>query len=226
MTILAIGDSFTFGAELPDVPAVTFQISGRHYYNEEQKQTCEIMPSQLAWPALLGRELDLPVENKGLIGGSNDRIFRLAVSLTAKKKYNLVVCAWTAVGRLDISYRRQECAITPGFPCWDWVKTYYADHYNPDQEMQKWLAQIITLQSYFQIQGQPYVFVNSIRNSLDARWTNLAQKIDCSRYLGFNSSLREWCWGLPQGPDGHFLEQGHELVAKRFLKFVTDNDIL
>ena len=63
--ILAIGCSFTHGAELPD--------------------ETEDHPSQFAWPQLVANRLDANITNLGLNGGSNSRIFRLAVEQAAKK---------------------------------------------------------------------------------------------------------------------------------------------
>jgi lysophospholipase L1-like esterase len=221
MTILAIGDSFTFGAELPDVPT-TLGLSGRHFWNEQTLASIDVKTSQFAWPELLAKKLNQKVNNLSAVGGSNDRIFRIAVNESSLSRYDLVICAWTSLGRLDLWFNGEECMISPNVPVWPWVKIYYSDHYNKLQEQQKWLSQLICLQSYFQQKNQKYIFVNALKNNIDPGYNHLVQQLDPRYFVNWSGSFWNWCKDLPCGPGGHFLEEGHQLVAERLYKFLSD----
>jgi lysophospholipase L1-like esterase len=223
MTILAIGDSFTFGAELPDVPKF-LGTSGRHFWNDQTLELIDARPSQFAWPELLAKKLNQQVNNLSAVGGSNDRIFRLAVNESSLSCYDLVICAWTAVGRLDISHNGEECMVSSNVPVWPWVKAYYADHYNNLQEQQKWLSQLICLQSYFQQRNQKYIFVNALKNQIDSKYNYLVQQLDHRYFVNWHGSFQDWCKNTSRGTGGHFLEDGHRLVAERLYKFLSDAD--
>lgn len=212
MTILAVGDSFTFGAELPGIPA-DLGIFGNDYNNQQ------IDPSPLAWPQLLADRLKQPVTNLGLSGSSNSRIFRRTVEACALDRYELVICSWTSLDRLDVTYSGKECTTTAGNPVWPWVKSYYLDHYTTEHATQTWLAQILALQSYLKQCQQQYIFVNSIRPMISKKYSHLVNQIDFDHYLDWNNSFQDWTCGLPRGHRGHFLEEGHVIVAQRLFEF-------
>lgn len=226
MSILAVGDSFTFGAELPDVP-MNLGYHGNDYYNEKTHQQEIASPSKYAWPALLAKKLNTDVVNLGLVGGSNDRIFRLAVKETVKKKYDLVVCAWTSVDRFDVTLNGNDLALSAGtsthwrkeFP---WVTEYVANHYNREFSEEKWLTQVLALQAYFDSIDQPYLFVKSIIIPITTSNLFLTKQINLQNCVEWNSSMQQWCVGCPIGDDGHFLEEGHELVAEKVFKFLQE----
>ena len=73
MKILVIGDSFSYGEELPGVD----------YYNPS---TGILNPSVNAWPSVLGKMIGATVTNLSIPAGSNDRIFRLAIDNSIKEK--------------------------------------------------------------------------------------------------------------------------------------------
>jgi lysophospholipase L1-like esterase len=85
-TLLAIGDSHTFGAEILG--------EGNHYDIENQS---------LAWPAKLGKLLNFDnVINLGSSGGGNMRIERKLVEyLATNPKPNAVIIGWTTLGRFE-----------------------------------------------------------------------------------------------------------------------------
>lgn len=229
MTILAIGDSFTFGAELFDVPK-SLGIYGNEYFNETTGKREPASPSQYAWPTLLANKIGTNVVNLGLVGGSNDRIFRLAVKETAKEKFSLVICAWTGIDRFDFALYGKEIALSVGvadscreqFP---WITEFVDKHYSRELAEEKWLTQLITLQSYFASINQPYVFVKSLH--IPVRHSNffLNNKINLQRCIDWNSSLVQWCKNLPMGPGKHFLEEGHELVAEKIFRFLQEKEL-
>jgi lysophospholipase L1-like esterase len=219
MTILTVGDSFTFGAELSDVPEY-LDATGQQYWDESTSCFIKATPSQLAWPALLAKKLNQPVDNHGVVGVSNDRIFRHTIATTAKNQYSLVICAWTALERLDISYQGKEVCVGAMNPGWDWVKSYYADHYDHAKETEKWLVQILGMQSYFQQRNQKYILVNTMPMHKFPIYNYLINQIDFDCFFNWNSCLQDLCKDVPRGRGGHFLEQGHEIVADHIYNFI------
>ena len=137
MTILAVGDSFTFGAELSDLPSPVAGFFGNDYYDYDTNQVRPMAPSNLAWPALLAQRLGQDLDNHSVIGGSNSRIFRRAVLDHSAKPYSLIICAWTQLPRIDVAYENKECPVAANNPKWPWIKNYFADHYSDVQEQQR-----------------------------------------------------------------------------------------
>jgi len=219
MTILTVGDSFTFGAELSDVPEY-LDLTGQHYWDNASLSLIKANPSQLAWPALLAKKFNQSVDNHGVVGISNDRIFRHTIATTAKNQYSLVICAWTALERLDISYEGKEVCVSANTPGWEWVKSYYADHYDHAKETEKWLVQILGMQSYFQQRNQKYIFINTMPMVKIPAHNYLIEEIDFDYFFNWNSSMQDLCKGVPVGKQGHFLEQGHEIVADHIYNFI------
>jgi hypothetical protein len=214
MSILVIGDSLSFGSELVDMPE-HFGIYGNNDINTNAK----VPPSQYAWPSLISKRLNISVNNLSIAGGSNDRIFRLAVNESLKQSYQCVICAWTTIDRFDFSYQGKDLPLTAGvdvslkFP---WFKQYLVDHYDPLKSQQRWLTQLLTLQSFFKQQQQPYLFVKSCDISTNKSLDYLLKEVDTDHCVDWESNMMEWCAGLPHGKYSHFLEQGHQLVANRF----------
>ena len=155
MNILAIGDSFTFGEELPDVPAPG--VNGRTWNNRPPA-------SAFSYATLLAKQLGATITNLGMPGGSNSRIFRVAMDQSSLEKYNIVICGWTEISRLDIQYGHKDfpagmhgrgaSLAKDKFP---WVKDYYKLNYSDDHAYYTWLAQLIALQNHFKFINQRYL---------------------------------------------------------------------
>jgi len=222
MSILVIGDSFSFGSELPDVP------EHLGIYGNNNTDGGIVNPSQYAWPSLLANHLNTSVTNLSIAGGSNDRIFRLAITESVSKKYDLVICAWSSIDRFDFSYHGKDLPLTAGvdvslyFP---WFKQYLADHYDSFKSQQRWLAQLLSLQAFFKNQQQPYYFVKSCKIIDNRSLGYLSKEIDIDHCIRWESDMMSWCTGLPQGKHGHFLEQGHRLVANLFIDKFRDRHV-
>lgn len=215
MSILVVGDSLSFGSELQDMP--------EHlgiYGNNDADTDTEVPASQYAWPSLIGKTLNTKVNNLSIAGGSNDRIFRLAVTESLKQSYQWVICAWTTIDRFDFSYQGKDFPLTAGvdmslnFP---WVKPYLANHYDPLKSQQRWLAQLLSLQALFKEHNQQYLFIKSCGIPVDRSLHYLLDKVN----IDWDVDMMKLCSGLPHGVHGHFLEQGHKLVADYVLSKIS-----
>lgn len=204
MKILAAGCSFTAGLELPDCLYTNFGVS------------------KYAYPSLLGSFYNADVTNISLSGGSNGRIFRRVVNESLAESYDLIICGWTAIERLDLQYNNEDIPSAPGgryldnFP---WTKVYYADHHSFYHSSQTWYSQLIALQSYFKLNNQKYIFLSMMRpvDDLHRQWfSHLVDKVDSTHFIGWpDQGMVEFMGDCPKGPGGHPLELGHQRIANK-----------
>jgi hypothetical protein len=210
--ILAIGCSFTYGAELPD------ELHG---------------PSQFAWPQLVGDQLTADVTNLGLNGGSNGRIYRLAVEQAIKNNYDLIICAWTNIVRLDITYQGKEMPVTVNSTWIDqdfpYLKKFLVNHHDDKHLTQEWLTKVLTLQEYFKSKNQKYIFLNMPSH----HYPSLIQtygleyfltEIDSKYFMGWDQGrgMVDWQGDAPLGPKGHPLELGHQRIAEKINEHIRN----
>ena len=208
--LLTVGDSFTWGHELSDATETT--------------------PSDFAWPSLLSKKLDYNLKNLGCNSSSNSRIFRLAVKHTIVENYDLVICGWTDINRLDLNYNGQDCQININFPAvghYTWLKDYFSYFHDEQRQFEIWMTQILTLQQFFKMHQQKYLFVAMPnynyrhllkRNNLEHFW----KEIDSKYYLGWSSSegMVDWQGDCPLGPGRHPLELGHQRIANKIYEYI------
>ena len=217
MKILTLGCSFTYGSELPDCTTDNFP-------------ECD-QPSALAWPCLLAARLNATVDNLAKPGGSNARMYRLAMDQASRETYDLVVVAWTDHSRLDLQYRNRD------YPCtahstgvharFPWIKDYYAEHHSDSHSWQRWLTEVIGLQSWFQQREQQYRFLSfqEILWGPEVRqYPHLLAQVDADRYIGWreNHGMTEFMGDCPKGPGGHPLELGHQRIAEHIYEHIRN----
>lgn len=211
MSILAVGCSFTQGAELPN-------------------------PEKSAWPNLIGQLNNQSVKNLGLSGASNDRIFRLVVEETAREKFDLVIVQWSEPSRMEIwnDRNRKLFDVNIGklhskLPGLEWLETYYQHHYDDFHAHKKWIMQILSLQGYLKSINQPYIMVSL--NGLDqllyaGKWNSmqhLCECVDTEYYLGWPfEGIYMWQGDCPRGPGGHPLELGHQRIAEKINEHIRN----
>lgn len=218
MKILVLGDSFSFGSELSDLPVVEFGPHGNDYWDPVSMQNKFVEASQLSWPSVLAKIMDCEVTNLSLPGGSNDRIFRLAVKHTVWRSFDVIICAWTAPDRIDITSNGKDLAIGlhqnwhRTFP---WIKEFMHLHWDAARSDINSVTKILALQSFFSQQQQKYLYVKSFDFRFASAARSMAQHLDLTHCVDWQSSLVEWAAGYDFGPHGHFLEQGHCAVAQR-----------
>jgi lysophospholipase L1-like esterase len=102
VNLYTIGDSFTYGDELPD--------------------------RSKAWPCLVAEELGYTVDNLAQPGASNDYIVRTTVEYLDTHTPDLVIIAWTTPDRLELNAKHCTPNTTPSiFREWDdtWAKSKY-----------------------------------------------------------------------------------------------------
>ena len=221
--IYCIGDSFTFGTELPDAIE-------------------NIKHSELAWPTLLSNKLNLPVTNLGRPACSNARMVNRSLDCVWKKDADLIIIAWSAAGRFELLDNFGVFSVWAGMALTDQspkmhheivrnLTSIYTEK-TDNWYLRKWYRQIILLQHFFKFYNQKYIMVQTHQShDLTMKyWQNnidLLEKIDSSYFLGWpNQAFVDWTWKLPKGKMGHFLEQGHEVVADKLYEYIKSMQLL
>jgi hypothetical protein len=233
MTVLAVGDSVSFGYELGDLPGAVYGVVNQYLDLGTMKPT-PMGPSQWAFPQLMANRMGTDCENLSLIGGSNDRTFRIVADLVLRQRYDLVVCSWTGIDRFDFVYQGQDIALNVATSDWQsrqfpWLKTYVADHYSPVHMRQRFYAQLIALQLLLQQLDQPYIFVNGCGSAsmalADPQYQPYTRHINTAGYYQHTTDLTVICeqQGFARGQYGHFLQAGHEYVADQLYTFALES---
>lgn len=194
--ILCLGDSVTYGEELPD-------------------------PITQSWPALMAKENNWDVVNMGERGASNDRTIRLLYE-EIDKKYDLIVISWTIWLRFEVYNRITQAPVSLAPRTYVsrgalWAKEYYMNWCDDSFAYKKMLTQIIQLQSYLKSIDQKYIFsmaINTYPNNDPTNYNSLLSKIDTSRFINWPETLISMTNDLPRGPNFHPLKDGHKRLAK------------
>jgi hypothetical protein len=81
---------------------------------------------------------------------------------------------------------------------------------------------IVLLQNFLKQHNKKYVMLDAFGNTkLRHLNTELTKQIDTTYYLGWPAeSMMEWTFGSDQGPNGHFLEKGHSIVADKIYEHI------
>ena len=211
--ILAVGDSFTYGEELSDIHA--------------------------AWPYKLASMLGASVINLGQPASSNDSILRRTMDhLSATNDIDLVVIGWSNIGRSEFADEFGYYDVWPGYrgnlfarDGSNWrneLVDYISKYHNSEAIHRKFIQQVILLQSYLQSRNIKYIMLNIIQNEyykkkfFDGNQQYFDQ-VDNDKFIGFNESgMIEWAYGCPRGPNGHFLEEGHLIVANKINEHIRN----
>ena len=209
--IYTIGDSFTYGEEVP---------------NREVD----------AYPYVLARMLDKEVVNLGKPATGNYRIVKRAMDVVLNEKPDLVVIGWSDPARQEFGddigisdlwagrdhSRMQSCNdhrinLIKYMTAYDVPGYYYA----------KWLRQIILVQALCRANNINCVMFSACNaEDWNRNYINnepLAQHVDATTYVGWPlSGSTEWCFKQPHGPGGHPLEQGHQTIANQLYEHIRN----
>jgi lysophospholipase L1-like esterase len=208
--IYAIGDSFTFGDEL-----------------ESQER---------AWPAVLGSMLDRQIINKGRPATGNTRIVKRAIDAVIADA-EMIIIGWSdcnrqefadEIGIYDIwagrNYRAFQQDHTHRI---DMIK-YLTAYDSPEYYYTNWLRQVILVQSLCKLNNVPCIMfvacgANESHRQYHRNFEQLVNKIDQSMFVGsMSNSVAEWCYGMPYGPNGHPLVEGHQRIAEKINEHIRN----
>lgn len=200
MQLLTVGDSFTYGDELADLKS--------------------------AWPNLLANKLGYTLNNQAKPACGNSRMVRLAVENV--DNYDILIVAWTHWARTEIADESGYYDIWPGCsprahidhnPWRSDLIEYYNKHHSDEYLYRQYLLNIVLLQNFLISNGKKYLMLDAFGNhQYIGRRKNqdLIKQINTEYFVGWPmESMMEWTYGAEQGPNGHFLEQGHVRVAEK-----------
>ncbi len=206
MLLYTVGDSFTYGDELPD-------------------------PQTQAWPVLLAKRLGYELYNRGHSGVGNNYIVKSVIKDIPRVQPDLVIVAWTSCGRMEFSDESDD----PVYDIWPYCQRRwhtplpyrdtlikYISHYNnPMHQYRNWLRSVIMLQDYLKLRNINYRFASAFDNQrLSQEYLHLsreyADQIDVDGFVGWpDNGMVEWASAYPFAPGGHPLEQGHGAIAEK-----------
>lgn len=202
MKLLTVGDSFTFGEELSDV-------------------TDNITSSKFAWPEILANKLDWQVVNLAKPAVGNSRMVRNVVNEIAN--HDVFIIAWSHWARIEFADDIGIFDIWPGCsalphlhfsPHRKTAVEYITRYHNDDYLIRQFLLNVEILETFLKYHNKKYIMLSSFGFSTKTNKT-------FTNYLGWpNETMMEWTYGTPQGPNGHFLEQGHEQVADKIYEHI------
>jgi len=212
MKLLALGDSFTIGAELKN-------------------------PDKDSYPSLLAQSNGWQVNNLAVGGASNDKIIRLLFE-NINDGYDVIIIGWSYPDRMEINANCDVVSpmdISPTYASklnYTWALEYYAKHYNRLLNYKKHWAEVVMLQSYLKSRGQKYIFCNitGLQSDIGSAYNDyinelnyIFKQIDLTYYIGWpESGMVEWAFPSPKGPGGHFLEEGHRKVADKINEYIRN----
>ena len=208
--ILTVGDSFTYGEELAD--------------------------RNLAWPLLLGNKMSAEVVNMARPGSGNKRMIRYVMEhISSGNPVDLIVVGWSSPGRIEFADEDGFFDIWPGYsgniflqhqPWRSTLLEYINRHHNDEYLYRQYLLDVILLQSFLKDRGIKYVMCRAVgnehyHNRYHTMNDNLATLVNKDYFLGWpDTGMMEWTYGVEQGPGGHFLEAGHQIVTDRIYEHI------
>ena len=206
-TLYTVGDSFTYGDELPD-------------------------PVADGWPQKLANMLGYDLVNHGRSGVGNEYIIKKTIQAVAEHNPDLVVVAWTSCGRVEFADEWGPYDIWPACnsrafhedPKLEYrheLIKYITMYNDSEHEYRRWLRQVILLQSFLKTHGVEYLMCSAFDNQhrFGKYWqTNQGyyDLIDTDRIVGWpNDGMVEWSFQYPLAPKGHPLGEGHTKIAEK-----------
>lgn len=206
MKLLTIGDSFTYGDELTDI--------------------------KRAWPYILQTNLSCELTNLGKSSTGNTSMIRNVIENAAD--YDLIIVAWSHFARIEFA---DECGIYDTWPGHRGVMftgqlafrtdvlDYITRHHNDEYLYKQYLLNIILLQTYASKHNKKLLMLNTTIGQLTLHnrisLLPIIGQIDTQYFIGWpDSTMMEWTYGTPKGSNGHFLEEGHAIVADKIYEHI------
>lgn len=204
MRLLTVGDSFTYGEELDNLTN--------------------------AWPNLLADKLGYKLTNLAKPGSGNTRMIRLCIEQV--DNYDIVVIAWSHWARIEFADNygiydtwpgHQGLTFTGNIDFRNQLLQYITHNHNDDYLYNQQLINVILLQNYLKSVNKKYIMITSFGKLISKPNQELIRQIDNTYYPGWpNETMMEWTYGTAQGPNGHFLEAGHQRVADKINEHIRN----
>jgi len=214
--ILTVGDSFTYGEELAN--------------------------RKDAWPMVLSKLTKSNVVNQGVPGGGNKQMIRKVIDALSgygpDQNFDLVIVAWTSPGRTEYADADGIFDLWPGYlgnlfkrdnQLWRMELLEYINKYHdPEYIYQQYIFDVTLLQGLLKSQGVKYLMLNTgmneyYHNTWYTKMKTRTSLIDPAYYIGWpTEGMTEWTQGCKKGPNGHFLEDGHNKVAAKLYEHIRD----
>ena len=208
MKLLTVGDSFTYGEELSNLTS--------------------------AWPNLLSDKLGYELNNLAKPGSGNTRMVRQVVEYV--HNYDIIIIAWSHFARIEFADEHGIFDTWPGHRGLTFTNNiefrtellkYITLHHDDDYLYKQYLINIILTQHLLKANNKKYImldaFSNRYVNEIKSNFTDLIEKIDTTYYLGWpDETMMQWTYGTPQGSGGHFLEEGHAIVAEKINEHIRN----
>lgn len=205
MKLLTVGDSFTYGEELDDLSR--------------------------AWPVLLSDNLGYTLTNLAVPGGGNTQMIRKVIENF--QNYDLIIIAWSHYARQEFADNNGIYDIWPGCnksfyntqPHRKYLIDYISKHSSDDYYFHQHIINILMLQNFLDQQKKKYLMLESFSDhhaDMLKKSDPLVNLIELSKYIEWPTTMMEWTWGCPQGPGGHFLEEGHQRVADKIYEHIRN----
>jgi hypothetical protein len=205
MKLLTVGDSFTYGEELND--------------------------RNLAWPNLIASQIKYNLTNLAEPGSGNTRIVRNLIEHI--ENYDMVIVAWSHFARMEFA---DDYGIYDTWPGHTGILfkdslsyrtkllEYIGRHHNDSYLYRQYLINVILVQNYLKANNKKFIMLDAFGNNRTVGRNlnrDLTDQIDKELFLGWpNKSMMEWTHGVANGPNGHFLEDGHKIVADKIYEYI------
>ena len=210
--IYAIGDSFTYGDELPS--------------------------QDLAWPSILGKKLNKEIINKGMPASGNTRIVKRTID-AAIDQAEMIIIGWTDCNRVefgdemgiyDIWAGRDTRLFQLNDASFRNVLVKHLTAYDmPEYYYRNWLRQIILMQNLClakNIQCVMFIACGShlMHKQFGFKNSKLLDAINKDVFIdqSLELSVGEWTWGTKPKPNGHPSEEGHEIIASKIYEHIRN----
>ena len=105
------------------------------------------------------------------------------------------------------------------------LMNYVNRHHNDEYLYNQYTTNIVLVQKYLESKGKRYIMVDTFGNhQAKQRQSNgLISQVNDQYYIGWpTESMMEWTYKTPQGPAGHFLEEGHQKVAEKINEYIRN----
>jgi len=177
-----------------------------------------------------------PTTNLGKQACSNLRIIKKTMSCVFRGDADLIIIAFTNPERTDFIDKQGVFSVWPGrniqrleytrAKIINYINEIYVEGKTVNWYQRNWLRDVILLQNFLQQNNQKYIMVQSHMS----QWNNyvfkdqnldLTSKIDTTYFVGWPyDGFTEWAHGSKEGPGGHFLEDGHKIVAEKIYAYI------